>query len=327
VAEGLSAVTRPFEHGLHEIADGVHAYIQPDGSWGWNNAGVVVGHGASTLVDTLFDLRLTASMLDSMSPFISGSPIRTLVNTHANGDHCFGNQLVTASGTVDVVTSAATADELEIGPKRLFGMLAGQHSANLGAFLDRAFGPFDFSGIEVPPVTTTFSGTMTLDTGDRRIELIEVGPAHTGGDIIAWLPSDRVLFAGDILFIGGTPVMWAGPIANWVNACELIVSLNPAVIVPGHGPLTDLAGVEDVASYLRTVNDLVTERHASGMSVDDTVRDVDVVVNGTRFGTWTDRERLIPTVHTLWRELEPAYMMPDWVTIFGAMAEYFARRQ
>ena len=83
-----------YEKGLVEVADGVHAYLQPDGGWGWSNAGLLVGYGASLLVDTLFDLRLTSEMLDAMTSVTASRPIGTVVNTHANGDHCYGNQLV-----------------------------------------------------------------------------------------------------------------------------------------------------------------------------------------------------------------------------------------
>ena len=74
------ATRHPYTHGLHEIGDGLHAYLQPDGGWGWSNAGLIVGDGVSLLVDTLFDLRLTASMLDSMTPLTSAAPVASLVN-------------------------------------------------------------------------------------------------------------------------------------------------------------------------------------------------------------------------------------------------------
>lgn len=74
-----------FEKGLVEVGEGIHAYLQPDGSWGWSNAGLVRGGDESVLVDTLFDLHLTREMLDAMTPLTGGAPISTVVNTHANG--------------------------------------------------------------------------------------------------------------------------------------------------------------------------------------------------------------------------------------------------
>lgn len=99
--------------GLHEVGNGCFAYLQPDGGWGYSNAGLVVGEGESLLVDTLFDLKLTQQMLDSMVAATSASPINTVVNTHANGDHCYGNQLVRDA---TIIASSATAREMSEVP-------------------------------------------------------------------------------------------------------------------------------------------------------------------------------------------------------------------
>ncbi len=326
-SSGKSVGDGSYVRGLVEVADGVHAYLQPDGTWGWSNAGLVVGDGEAALIDTLFDLPLTRQMLDDMAPLTTPSPIRNVVNTHANGDHCYGNQLAAGPG-VDFVASAATADEFDDVPAATLGaMVAGFTDGDLGAFVQSAFGPFDFSGIDVPEATVTFTGRHELDAGGRTVELIEVGPAHTAGDVIAWMPSERVLFGGDILFIGGTPIMWAGPVGNWIKACDLIVELDPEVIVPGHGPLTDLDGVRGVRDYLAMVQEMTIAAHAAGASPKDAARDIDLHINGTRFAGWTDRERIWVTVHAIWRELEPGFEPPDVVALFSLMADDFARRR
>ena len=82
----------PYTKGLHELGNGCFAYLQPDGGWGWSNAGLVTDAGASLLVDTLFDLALTREMLAAMRRATpAAARIGALVNTHANGDHCYGN--------------------------------------------------------------------------------------------------------------------------------------------------------------------------------------------------------------------------------------------
>lgn len=318
----------PYEQGLVEVADGVHAYLQPDGTWGWSNAGVVVGAERSLLVDTLFDLVLTRQMLDAMAPLTAAAPIATVVNTHANGDHCYGNQLLAGPGhDVEFVASAAASREMdEVPPSTMALLQSAFDDGHLSAYLRHAFGAFSFDGIEVPPTTTTFDDELALDLEGRRVHLRTVGPAHTGGDVIAWLPDERVLFAGDILFIGGTPIMWAGPIGNWIAACELIEDLEPAAIVPGHGPLTDAAGVRDVAEYLRFVRDGVEARFDAGMGPLEASRDLDLEVNGTRFAGWSDRERIVVTVHNAWRALDPSYQPPDALGMLSLMADDFARR-
>jgi len=308
-------MTVPFTKGLHEVADGVHAYLQPDGGWGWSNAGLVEGAGASMLVDTLFDLRLTREMLDAMGALTSARPIATVVNTHANGDHCYGNELVAGPGVEFLASAAAAAEMDENPPAALAWMMerTDRMPVETAAFLRRAFGPFDFGGIEVPPPTRTFTESETIDVGGRPVDLIEVGPAHTAGDVIAWLPDARVVFTGDILFIEGTPVVWAGPVSNWVEACDRIISLDASVIVPGHGPLTDADGVRAVEEGARV-------RHAAGMTSSEATLDLHDELNGTPFGSWGDRERLVINIETIWTTLEPGYVRPSIPELFGRMA-------
>lgn len=305
----------PFEKGLVEVGDGVFAYLQPDGGWGWSNAGLVAGAEGSLLVDTLFDLRLTEEMLVAMAGVTEARPIQTLVNTHANGDHCFGNQLV---GGATVIASAASAAEMaEMGPARLAAMMKTDFGETANAYLRTAFGPFDFEGIEPPGVDQTFSGHLTVETGGRAAELIEVGPAHTAGDVLVHLPDDGVVFTGDILFIEGTPIIWNGPVANWLDACRRIIDLDCSVIVPGHGPLTDAGGVRAVAGYLGHIAAEATARHEAGMSAIDAARDIEL----GPYSDWLDWERVVINVDSIYRELDPTHPSADVVSLFRAMAE------
>jgi glyoxylase-like metal-dependent hydrolase (beta-lactamase superfamily II) len=317
----------PYDRGLVEVADGVHAYLQPDGTWGWSNAGLVVAEGGSLLVDTLFDLDLTAAMLDEMAPLVRSGPIGTVVNTHANGDHCYGNQLVDGPGVRFVASEAAAREMDEVPPALLAAAMEAFPDGEMGEWLHHAFGPFAFGGIEVPPVTDVFTGRLGLDVGGRRVELYEVGPAHTGGDVMVHLPDDGVLFTGDILFIGGTPIMWAGPSSRWIAACDLIAELAPAVIVPGHGPLTDVAGAAAVGEYLRFVRGQVAACLEAGGTAEEAAVEIDREIDGTRFASWSDRERLAVTVHAVWRELDPGHAPPDVLGMLAAMAGAWARRR
>jgi len=311
---------------LIEVADGVFAYLQADGTWGWSNAGLVVGGGESVLIDTLFDLALTQRMLDSMKPHTDSRPITSVVNTHANGDHCYGNQLV-ASPDVDIIASAAAAREMEEVPASLLAaMVAGVTEGELGEYVQHAFGAFDFNGIEHIEPTVLFEKQHTIEAGDRAVELFEVGPAHTAGDVLAWLPDEGVLFAGDILFIEGTPIMWAGPVNGWIAALDRILELEPKVIVPGHGPLTDAEGVKNLRSYFEDLRRWVTERHGSGMNIEDTIRSVDAEIDKSAYADWTDRERIVVNVQSLWRELDASFVSPDVLTVFGSMAQNHAAR-
>ncbi len=306
----------PFTKGLHDLGNGIYAYLQPDGSWGWSNAGLITDSGEALLVDTLFDLKLTADMLREMRRATRDAEhIETVVNTHANGDHCYGNQLVEGAA---FVASEATALELEtVTPAMLKQMVeAADTFGPAGAFFVEAFGPFDFSNIEVPTPTETFSGQQTRSVGNKEVRLIEVGPAHTRGDVLVHVPQDRAIYTGDILFIEGTPILWEGPVGNWVAACDLIESLDVETIVPGHGPLTDKAGVRGVRDYLTFVAAEARTRYDAGMAAQDAAKDIAL----GNFANWLDSERIAVNVATLYREFGDISAPDNPVELFTQMA-------
>ena len=283
---------------LEDLGGGLYAWLQPDGSWGLSNAGLVSNGESSLLVDTLYDLPLTQRMLDAMADATPAARrIDTLVNTHANGDHCYGNELV---GDARIITSTATAEEWhEVPPAVMAGMLAGADQLGpAGAFLRRAFGAYEFDGLQPTPPTETFDQRLDVTVGGHEVELIEVGPAHTRGDVIVHVPAARTVFTGDILFIEGTPIMWEGPVANWISACEKIVALDPEVIVPGHGPLTDPRGALAVRDYLVYVRDEARKRFDAGLSIRDAAHDIAL----GDYSAWLDSERIVVNVATLYRE-------------------------
>ena len=110
-----------YEKGLHELGDGLFAYLQPDGGWGWSNAGLITADGTSLLVDTLYDLRLTREMLDAMAAVIERNPLQAAMNTHSNPDHCFGNELLPS--TTEIYASQSTANEMQmISPQMLHAL-------------------------------------------------------------------------------------------------------------------------------------------------------------------------------------------------------------
>ncbi|HEY7135386.1 MAG TPA: MBL fold metallo-hydrolase [Acidimicrobiia bacterium] len=301
-----------------EVADGVWAYLPPDGTWGYSNAGLVAGDGGSLLVDTLFDLALTRAMLDRMRTVTDSSPIGTVVNTHANGDHCYGNQLMRDRRIVASVASAREMDE--VPPAMLHALMQLDLGEDANRYVAGAFGPFRFDDIEPTPPTETFTGALTLQAGDRGVELTEVGPAHTAGDVVAWVPDARVVFAGDILFIDSTPIVWAGPVENWLAACHRIGELEPAVVVPGHGPLTDLDGVARVAGYLEWVRDEARARFADGMDVVDAAWDLEL----GPYADWGEPERVVVNVDAVYAELDPGHKRLDALQSFAAMGRYRA---
>jgi glyoxylase-like metal-dependent hydrolase (beta-lactamase superfamily II) len=311
-----------FEKGLHEVAAGVWAYLQPDGGWGWSNAGLITGDDTSLLVDTLFDLKLTAEMLATMRRAIPAAQhIGSVVNTHANGDHCYGNALVAEA---EIIASRACAEEMvQLPPARLADLMrAAPDLGEIGAFVERIFGPFSFEGIELVPPTRTFDGELELRVGDRRVRLLEVGPAHTAGDVVVHLPDDDVVFTGDILFHGGHPIVWAGPVRNWIAACDRLLDLDAATVVPGHGPLATPRAVRDLKGYFEYLLAEARIRFDAGMTPLDAARDIEL----GPYAGWGEAERLVVNVQALYRDFG-AELPGDAITVFGAMAALDAHRR
>ena len=306
-----------YTKGLHDIGNGLFAYLLPDGSWGWLNAGLIVDGEESLLVDTLFTLPLTAQMLDEMRDAApAAAQIGRLVNTHANVDHTWGNQLVKGA---EIIASTGCAEEFfDFPPQNMVDMMGRTGELGvLGEFLEHCFRPFDFGGIEVTPPTTTFDDEMTVSVGDKAVQLINVGPAHTRGDVLAYVPGDKAIFTGDILFIGGHPVMWDGPMANWQAACERILALDVDVIVPGHGPVTDKDGVRNFKGYLDYVEAETRQRFDAGMDEWQAALDISLA----DYADWLDAERIYGNVVALYREFRGDDGHADVMALFAKMAE------
>jgi glyoxylase-like metal-dependent hydrolase (beta-lactamase superfamily II) len=314
--------TRDEALGLQEIGDGCFAYIQPGGGWGWSNAGLIVGDGRSLLVDTLFDLDLTARMLDEMAAQTSAAPVGTVVNTHANGDHCYGNTEVTKRwDDVEIVASTACAEEMAHVPPAMLAAL-NEAPGEIGDLFRSYFGEFNFAGIELEPPTRTFDGRIELDVAGRAVELIEVGPAHTAGDVLVHLPDAQTVYTGDILFIGGTPIVWAGPLSNWIAACDLMLAMDVETVVPGHGPLTDTTGIVAVRDYLAFVEAEASGRFEAGVDAFDAAREIGRLLGADeRFSGLGEFGRIAVNVEAVYRELDPSHESPDVVEQFRRMAQ------
>jgi len=313
-----------YRRGLADLGRGSFAWMQPSGSWGWSNAGLITDGEESLLVDTLFDLKLTREMLAAMRDAApkAAARIGTLVNTHHNGDHCYGNELVEGA---EIVASARALEGMQHEPPALLAqfMKAAPAMGPTGEYLLHCFGAFDFEGITPALPTTTFSGRMTRKVGDKTVELIEVGPAHTGGDILVHVPAERTVFSGDILFVEGTPVMWAGPVGNWIAACDHILALGCETIVPGHGPVTDKRGVEAVRNYLGYIHGEARKRYDAGLSARDAAHDIAL----GDYDSWGDAERIAVNVATLYREFAADATPPNVGELFALMGEIWKSRR
>jgi len=307
------ASTVPYTRGRHQLTEHCHAWLVPDGTWGWSNAGLVTGTDQSLLIDTLFDLAMTREMLDGLADLTDAYPLQTVVNTHANGDHWFGNELVAGA---EIIASEPTSQEMSTnGPELIRGLL--EQDGAVGRFARHIFKPFRFDDITPTGATRTFDRELTLDVGGTSVQLFNLGPAHTAGDSVVFVPTERVLYSGDLLFIGGTPITWAGPVSSWVSACDRMLALEPALVVPGHGPVVDAGGILQVRDYLTWVQDEASSRYERGMTAEDAMRDI----NLGRFADLDERGRLAQNVLAVYYELDPALERVETLEVFRRIAE------
>ncbi len=312
----------PYTRGLHQVAERVWAWTLPDGGYGWSNAGLVVGDGASLLVDTLFDLSLTREMLEAMRPHTDHAPITDALITHSNGDHTHGNQLL--DDTVRIIAASGTAEEIAHGmaPEMLTMTQTGDLGPLASRYTRNRFGPFDFSGITVRNADQTFDESLTIEVGGREVRLLNLGPAHTAADSVVHVPDSGVLFGGDLLFIGCTPIVWAGPIANWIAACDTMIALDAPTVVPGHGPVTDANGIRAVRGYLAHIADQAEAAYRKGLSFAEAADTIDLA----EYAAWLDAERVVVNVYQRYRELDSETLELEIMALLVMQAEWLAKR-
>ncbi len=290
-----------FARGFREVGEETWAWLQPNGELGESNAGLVASGEHLLLVDTLWDLALTRRMLDAARRLVDAAP-EVVVNTHSDGDHVWGNQLV--AGARIVSTRAAKelmSDDTPAELRRLRRI--GRLLARLGgrfAPIGRELAPFDWRGIELTLPSETFSGELDLAVGERAVHLIEVGPAHTAGDLVVWVPDVSVCFAADLLFVGCTPITWAGPLAAWAGALECVLGLGAKTYVPGHGPVCGPAEVAQLRAYLEWVQAEGVARLQRGTAPAEAARALLLSreFESSPWAGWDDPARLVVTLST-----------------------------
>ena len=258
---------------LREVSEGVFAYVQLDGSWGLNNTGFFVGTDGVVVVDTCFTERRSRAFVEAIRS-VTDRPLRTLVNTHHHGDHTHGNWLLPDA---TIIAHQLCRD----------AVIQSGHAA-AGLFPDVEWGE-----IPVTPPFVTFSDRVHVFVDDLRVELRFQGPAHTTNDVCAWVPDRKLLFAGDLVFNGGTPFVVMGSVSGSIAAVEQLQALDAETIVPGHGDVCGPEALRDQLDYLRFVQACARDAVASGTSALDAARSTDL----GRFGAWHDPERIVGNLH------------------------------
>ena len=264
-----------------EVAPGVYAFIQPDGTWWINNAGFIVGTEGVILIDTCATQARTERLLATIRS-ITDAPVRIVVNTHHHGDHTHGNAL-TAPATIVAHRLCRVAME-KTGIKQY----------------EEAFTQPTWGALEFRAPTITFESRLDLWSDDRRVELHYIGAtAHTTNDVVAWLPEERILFTGDLVFHGGTPFVVMGSVPGSIAALDRLRAFEATTVVPGHGPVCTPAVFDVIERYLTMIQTTAESATRSGLTPLEAARRVDL----GEFAHLSDPERLAGNLHRAMAEL------------------------
>ncbi|MDA8099618.1 MAG: MBL fold metallo-hydrolase [Nitrospiraceae bacterium] len=253
----LSAV--PAHAALTKIVEGVYSYVDekspsPANSFG-ANAGIVVGKDGIVVIDTLISAKEAQRFIKDIR-LVSDKPIRYVIDTHDHLDHVLGNCEFAKQGATIVAQSETKAAIVKNGD----GLLG---RAKYFGLTDEAM-----AGTTVVMPSLTFSDSMEIDLGDRKVRVMLAGPSHTGGSSIVYIPESKVLFAGDVLFTNYHPNMRDGDIQGWVRSLDRIAAMDVASIVPGHGPLSTKKDIDDMKVYLLAFDAKAKELAAKSDSAD-----------------------------------------------------------
>ena len=307
-----------YTRGLHDLGNGSWAYLQPDGGWGWSNAGLITSEGEALLVDTLMGVKLTEAMLTEMRASVPAARhIGRLVNTHSNVDHTLGNQLLKDA---EIYAAKGTAEAIgRFDPAMLANTTAWEQMGEGGDFFLETMGrTFDFSGVTVTAPNHPFEGELELGVGAKTVRLKDLGPAHTEADTIVYVPADKTVFTGDLLFNQGHPIVWDGPISNWIAACDHIATLDVDIVVPGHGPIADVGAVRALKGYFEFVLAESRKRLDAGLTWEEAGHDI--ALDG--FRGWGEAERIVANVRAAYRDLGADVGRGGTAAVFGAMQRY-----
>lgn len=278
---------REWPTGTTELARGVFAYVQATGGFCIANAGLIVGRDGATSIDALFSPPMTEAFLAEVRR-LSTAPLSRLINTHHHVDHTLGNALFPPE--TEIVAHARAKAAME------------QHGAGVLDTIKRIAPGFtaELQGAQVRLPDTTFAGAeLKLELDGRVVQLLHPGVGHTVGDVLVYLPDERVLFSGDVGFFYVTPLAFEGHIGNWIRVIHRVVAeIDADVIVPGHGPVGTKQDLLEMAGYLELIHGAARLAFDAGVSQREAVGSIGLGA----YAEWGEAERIVPNVARLYQE-------------------------
>lgn len=226
---------------LTRLSDNVYSYVgvkdaSPANSFA-ANAGIIIGRDGVLVVDTLISAKEGARFLADIRA-VTDKPIKYVVNTHTHLDHALGNCVFAKLGATVI---SQDADRTLLAAK---GEDILKNSGNYGLKAE------DMVGTVIALPTISFDNKLTIDLGGVDVQLIHTAPSHTAGSSVVYLPAQKILFSGDILFTDFHPYLADGDSHGWATALDDLLAMDIEKIVPGHGPLSSKKDLREMKEYL-----------------------------------------------------------------------------
>jgi cyclase len=310
---------------LEQISDSCFAVINEKNRVCDANSGLI-NRGGGVVIDTQSDLGHARKMIEMFSKVWAAKPDR-VINTHEDADHVWGNQLFEGA---EIIAHRSVPERMKhvADPKESQKLLHGvghpdtrlvmkaAHPGILAAG-EQLLEDYNFDGIELTLPTTLFDMRYELNLDGTEAHLIYVGPCHQLGDTIIHVPKERVVFAGDVMWRQCTPMGWTGSYEKWFRCLDLLIQLDPEVIVPGHGPVCGIEGVIALKTYLQYVRDESKKCFDAGLSSLDATKRIEF----GPYSDWRAPARLYMNVERAYREFrgEPPDAPWDLTGTFDAI--------
>jgi glyoxylase-like metal-dependent hydrolase (beta-lactamase superfamily II) len=310
---------------LRQVSENCFAVLNENNLVCDANSGLI-NLGGGVVIDTQSDLPHARRMIELFGKVWPGMPQR-VINTHEDCDHVWGNQLFKGA---EIIAHRSVPERMkQVADPRETQKLLGAADHFLSRWLLRATHPgalaiarqlkedYDFSGIELTLPTTLFDERHVLDLDGTEVHLIYVGPCHQVGDTIVYVPKERVAFVGDVIFRQCTPMGWTGTYEKWIKTLDVIIELDPEVIVPGHGPVCGIEGAMEMQAYLEYMREESRRCFDQGQSSFEAAKRIDL----GPYAQWRGPARLYANIERAYREFrsEPADAPWDTPAMFDAI--------
>ncbi len=254
LAAGAFAQTPAPDFNVQKLTDGVYAAIAtPDGK-AVSNSGFIVNDSDVIVIDCHITPDVARLLLAEIRK-ITDKPVRYLALTHRHRDHVGG-------------TNAFGLEVEIISHENARAQLAAD-SALVGK-------------IKLPGLT--FDSRLSFYRPSRTIELFYLGRGHTDGDIVIWLPAEKILFTGDLFFNGSAGYLGDGFFADWISNLKKLEALSVQKVVPGHGPVSGVDGLSKFKTYLTDFRSSVKVYVDSGKTLEQTLKEFSLPQYQNLFG-------------------------------------------